>query len=531
MKLQEILETFDSDAVLKNQCGDPKLRLRQVCILTLDSRSFSEDTLYVTCWSEFRCMNVRKVPSVFVIVMDEKEELCEELLPEKYILLSCELNCHALYYSLMAKLKTSERVAEAQLILSRALLDGISASGLIEIAAHLLENPIIIQDFTTKLMLHSQIECREFNDEILEDLFANGYVSTALFVKYDYEHVLQQIEENRSTFLLRSDQKSERLICRLTINQKYFGWILTVAFNQPFQDGDVEIMDYLSQAISLLFERENILPASNHAEFLLRELMGNHSYSQEQFEKRALGFSWTLKKHYYVLVVRGNGNVQVSSQKRLMLSYKNYLSIMYPEMKSIYEDRELTLFFDRDSMDSIMGGLERFLVQHDLHAGMSDRFYDIMEFKERYEHARGAMEIGENLAPGMTVYRFSDYCQYFALKKLASATSISYFCSPELIRVYRYDKENGTDFAGSERVYLESRSMILAAQNLGIHRNTMVYRHSKFVEISGLDVSYFYVRERLIMSYRILDLYPELVDRDIPGAQIQTESLWGIKGW
>ena len=514
MKLKEVLEMLDSDKILKVQCEDQDIRLHQICILTLDSRSFSEDTLYVTSWSEFRCLDVYRAPSVFAIVMDDETDISGLPVPDNCILFSSEVNCHTLYYYLMGKLKTSERVAEAELMLSRALLDGVSASGLIEIAAHLLENPIIIQDFTTKLMLHSRMNCTEFNDEILEDLFANGFVSPALFLKYDYEHVLQRIEESRSTFLLSSEHKRERLICRLTINQKYFGWILTVAFYQPFRDGDVEIMDYLSRAISLLFERENILPASNHAEFLLRELTGDHGYSEEQFEKRALGFSWTLKKHYFVIVVRENENVQVSSRKRLMLSYKNYLSIMYPEMKSIYDDRELTLFFDRDSMDGILSGLERFLIQHDLHAGLSDRFCDIMEFRDRRDHARGAVEIGEKMKPGRTFYSFSDYCQYYALQKLASATSIAYFCSPELIRVYRYDRENGTDFAGSERVYLESRSMILAAQLLDIHRNTMVYRHSKFVEISGLDVSQCYVRERLIMGYRILDLYPEIIGEE-----------------
>ena len=79
-----------------------------------------------------------------------------------------------------------------------------------------------------------------------------GYVTSELFQKYDYANVLEQIKNTPQTFLLKSPKKRERLICRLIVNRRYFGWFLTVAYNHPFKDSDIEIMNFLCGALSTI---------------------------------------------------------------------------------------------------------------------------------------------------------------------------------------------------------------------------------------------------------------------------------------
>lgn len=53
-------------------------------------------------------------------------------------------------------------------------------------------------------------------------------------------------------------------------------------------------------------------------------------------------------------------------------------------------------------------------------------------------------------------------------------------------------------------------SITVAAQIMNVHRNTMIYRLNKFSELSGLDLNKQKVREILLFSYRIIDLFPDL---------------------
>lgn len=80
---------------------------------------------------------------------------------------------------------------------------------------------------------------------------------------------------------MKSPKKRERLICRLIVNRRYFGWFLTVAYNHPFKDSDIEIMNFLCGALQLFLEKENILPNTTRSENLLQELIQDAKYSEE----------------------------------------------------------------------------------------------------------------------------------------------------------------------------------------------------------------------------------------------------------
>ena len=100
---------------------------------------------------------------------------------------------------------------------------------------------------------------------------------------------------------------------------------------------------------------------------------------------------------------------------------------------------------------------------------------------------------------------------YYAILQLAAADNIRDYCMPQLIAVYRYDREYHTEFALSRRLTLELGSATAAAQHLNIHRNTMDYRLKKFNEIAGISRETPDTAEHLMLSYKILDLFPEIL--------------------
>ena len=225
-----------------------------------------------------------------------------------------------MFTALLSKLNLESRILEAELAISRALFDCTSIKDLLDVAASILGNPILLQDFTTRLLVHSANEVMAADDEILNSVFRMGYVTSELFQKYDYANVLEQIKNTPQTFLLKSPKKRERLICRLIVNRRYFGWFLTVAYNHPFKDSDIEIMNFLCGALQLFLEKENILPNTTRSENLLQELIQDAKYSEAEFKKRAEGFSWMLHDHYYIIAISDKtGKAESRMMKPLFL--------------------------------------------------------------------------------------------------------------------------------------------------------------------------------------------------------------------
>ena len=336
-----------------------------------------------------------------------------------------------------------------------------------------------------------------------------GYVTSELFQKYDYANVLEQIKNTPQTFLLKSPKKRERLICRLIVNRRYFGWFLTVAYNHPFKDSDIEIMNFLCGALQLFLEKENILPNTTRSENLLQELIQDAKYSEAEFKKRAEGFSWMLHDHYYIIAISDKTR---KAESRMMMSYRNHLSLIFPEAIILEVNRKLILFFDTKQVGICLNVLEAFLEKYDLLAVCSNQFHKITDFAYILNQLLMVIGLEKSLHFNKSLIHYQDYIMYCAIKKIGREGHIQYFCMPELLEVFRYDHKYGTSFAYSKRIALELASVTAAAQKLGIHRNTMEYRLRKFNDLSGISNYTADIVERLLFTYKILDLYPEILE-------------------
>lgn len=509
MKLSQIFESLSPASVIRTEITNDAIRIRQVCKLSMASSSFADDTLYISLLSNYTALRCYGSDSLFLLIKDQ-EDLSQVIWPSNYILCTSDIAEADLYVRLIKLQSTSNRVTDAKITLSHALFDCTSITELLEIASHLLGNPILLQDFTTRMLAHSSLDTMRVDDEILNSVFQLGYVTADLFKKYDYDSVLEMIRRTPQTFLLASTKKSSRLICRLMIRHQYFGWFLAAAYNQSFQDGDIEIMDFLAGALTVLLEKENILPNTSHAESLLAELMEpDHAYTEELFRERAAGFGWKLTHHFRIAVIDEIRTQEESCQA--IMAYKNHLSLMFPDARILERNHQLILLFDRKKFAPAARQLMPFLQKYRLHATISNEFDQILEYPHRYKQTRSILSLGKKLHPEDSIHYFDRYAMYYAILQLAAADNIRDYCMPQLIAVYRYDREYHTEFALSRRLTLELGSATAAAQHLNIHRNTMDYRLKKFNEIAGISRETPDTAEHLMLSYKILDLFPEIL--------------------
>ena len=258
MKLSVLIEALSAENVEEIHIKDMSQNICQVCNLSLTSVAFTKNIIYVVTAPVLLevgdgCL---EAPSIFIL-LGNLNDFIDMQKPENYIIYQSDAPGEV-FTALLSKLNLESRILEAELAISRALFDCTSIKDLLDVAASILGNPILLQDFTTRLLVHSANEVMAADDEILNSVFRMGYVTSELFQKYDYANVLEQIKNTPQTFLLKSPKKRERLICRLIVNRRYFGWFLTVAYNHPFKDSDIEIMNFLCGALQLFLEKENI---------------------------------------------------------------------------------------------------------------------------------------------------------------------------------------------------------------------------------------------------------------------------------
>ena len=203
MKLSFITESLSPNTIIQSGITDTNLRIRQICKLSMASSSFAGDTLYVSSLSNYLALSCSHAASLFILVKDVSD-LSQIIWPANYILCDGSISETDIYVRLLKLQSTSNRVTDAKITISHALFDCTSITELLEIAAHLLGNPILLQDFTTRMLAHSSLDTMTVDDEILNSVFHNGYVTADLFEKYDYDSVLESIRLNPQTFLLSS---------------------------------------------------------------------------------------------------------------------------------------------------------------------------------------------------------------------------------------------------------------------------------------------------------------------------------------
>ena len=120
-----------------------------------------------------------------------------------------------------------------------------------------------------------------------------------------------------------------------------------------------------------------------------------------------------------------------------------------------------------------------------------------------------ALEHGKKSALNENLYHFYNY----AVDYILSAQSLElarYACQVDVNRLWEEGSPGGGERIETLEAYLNhERSLVKTANELYIHRNTLVYRIKKILEELVCDLEDAYTREYMRVSIRIRRLYSE----------------------
>ena len=130
--------------------------------------------------------------------------------------------------------------------------------------------------------------------------------------------------------------------------------------------------------------------------------------------------------------------------------------------------------------------------------GISPEFTDIFTLGEQAALAGAAAAYSDRL-----LCPFSDHALEYGLTLLARQTG-AWFSHPALGLLREYDRKNHTDLYETLRQFLRwERSYARTSQETGLHRNTLLYRVQRILELTGLDLEDPRVRLHLGVSFAL----------------------------
>jgi hypothetical protein len=144
-------------------------------------------------------------------------------------------------------------------------------------------------------------------------------------------------------------------------------------------------------------------------------------------------------------------------------------------------------------------------------AALSFPFSSVTSLHDAWEQCRSARKFGSRFLPDLLVQDYAYYAEKDLLDQVGRQLRLSRFATPLAQEMYDYDQKNGTEYARTMMHYLKSlRFSDKTAEQLSVHRNTVLYRIERIREIFGIDVENLGLMNALALAFDILSIeHPE----------------------
>jgi DNA-binding PucR family transcriptional regulator len=177
--------------------------------------------------------------------------------------------------------------------------------------------------------------------------------------------------------------------------------------------------------------------------------------------------------------------------------------------------------------ESMANRLFAFFESHDMICGLSDSFKDPSETRVHYRQALLTARLAQQLGQARST-TFSDLMPLPIFLSVLEKDSPETFIHPAIFKMRAYDRENGTSYDETMRVFsFNMHNKDKTAAELCIHRNTLLYRLGRISDLFQLPFEHDQVALNLLCSYLILELgrygSPQTMSRLSSTEQTETE--------
>jgi hypothetical protein len=379
---------------------------------------------------------------------------------------------------------------------------------MVDTAAKLIDNPLIVLDNSYKVLAYSQ--SHEVKDYQWQQNIERGFCTFEYIAGFNSIEGVKNSPDSNEPFIIECfTSPLRRCISKLYIKKRQLGYLISVESNSSFDEMNMELFTLISNFIATAVSIKNKIqqhPNNKAYDSILIDGLEGNVKSESIFYERMKNTEFDTDSFYKVLVIdiSSYNNFDPSSEH-----LKNLIKTLFNKFWTVsYKNSVVTLIDVGDKDYDIRKTLKaerNFFRENNLRVGISDTFTDLYRLRKYYLQATRALHIASKINPGELFSNYDGYRFYDLITSTAknSEELRSFYCS-DLVKIIKYDKKHNTQYFETVFQYLQcNRNLEETAQKLFIHKNTVSYRIRKVKEMFNIDFDNTYKRFKLYYSYLI----------------------------
>lgn len=374
---------------------------------------------------------------------------------------------------------------------------------------HIFHNPIVLMNANWRVVAISSRYGEDDLDAEWKHLYRYGSSSLDVYNYLRSDPLNNYDTDGAHYYRMNNPQISNCISSSITFQCSLCGRINVLERDREFNRGDLQMVDYLVGALSMAMGTLNRKNKENNYSVYYNLLVGGNVEEQSLLQQMEY-MNWEDgKDSYYVFVISPSMG---EYDRAASLLLKNQLSRLMPACEFVIQDKQVIFIIAaRDLDERIIETMQKLNKKNCFMIGQSLQFFDIRLCRYFYIQAKFAIACArkKGLKGTDQVFNFYDYAIEFIIRNSDEREAV-YACNPDIRNLWRMDKIHSIDRLKTFSVYLNNeRSLLNAAQELYVHRNTLVYRINKIFENLTCNLDDVYTRDYMKLSIRILDMFGE----------------------
>jgi len=402
-----------------------------------------------------------------------------------------------------------------QQALVKATVEQENFDGITSIASEVFSKPIMLFD--------------RFIRPLSYQLFTEEGFDQDEWTKMAREELGKQKHKN-ITFSLKDSKEREINVWPINGGGGLLGYLAIAILKDEIDNLRQLTINLIRNIISIQFIKQKLVLNTKEQvkESFIHKLLVPHVEEKDDILQYASLFQWDLFKPHRVAIVSVRLD-EKESKDRDILNQKARMSFILDNLKtriSIYvEDiviaavkEELILIVPSKDANSrkkhwedLYNKMKKWMkadrVSCQIYVGVGGEAKSIEDYYPCYRKARETLNVISNRYDPIGYAFYEELGSYTLLHHLKGISETSLYINNYLEKLRNYSEGKSNDLLHTLRVYLEQNGNAKStAEELFIHRSTLLYRLEKIEEILGSNLNNAELRFNLMLAYKLIDL-------------------------
>lgn len=147
--------------------------------------------------------------------------------------------------------------------------------------------------------------------------------------------------------------------------------------------------------------------------------------------------------------------------------------------------------------------------------GIGERTTDIQDYHVSYQQSIQALNVVKSRFSDDGFSMFEDLGSYTIFSQFKETKAIQLFLKKYMEPLLKYSEDKNIDLCHTLYVFLQNNGNVkITAEDLFIHRSSLLYRLEKIESLIGEDINNAEVRLNLMMAFKLFDLYGDQMTKN-----------------